>query len=137
MVRLDSSRSRRGVTRLAFALVIAAGLVNTGCIPSEKVGFDEPSPSKRLGAIVQASDTDADRRSLFKLVEQLDSQDGAARMLAIRALEHRTGTTLGYTHTDPEWERRVAVDRWVKFLRENPEVGGSRPDLSSTVGGEP
>jgi hypothetical protein len=59
------------------------------------------------------------------LVEQLDSQDPAARMLAIRALEHRTGTTLGYVHTDPEWKRQESIERWMNLL----ESGGLNTDL--------
>lgn len=121
MGKASLSRSAPRSTRRGLALAgAAAALASVGCFPSEKIGFDEPSPSKRLGAIVQASGDDADRGSLFRLVEQLDSQDPAARMLAIRALESRTGTTLGYTHTDPEWERQLAVERWVSYLEERP-----------------
>jgi hypothetical protein len=114
-----------------------AGLVGSvglmGCIPSEKTDFNAAGPSKRLHAIVRASGNDADPRSLPRLVEQLDSQDPAARMLAIRALEHRTGTTLGYNHTDPEWKRQEAIERWVNYL----ESGGSDSDLVVEAGGEP
>jgi hypothetical protein len=118
-------------------IALGVGVLPLGCIPSEKVGFDESSPTKRLGAIVQASGKDADRQSLIRLVEQLDSQDGAARMLAIRALEHRTGTTLGYNHTDPEWERQLAIERWVIYLIKSPDMGGINADLSATAGGQP
>lgn len=100
---------------------------------AEKAGFDAPSPSRRLDAIVQASGNDADPRSLYRLVEQLDSQDPAARMLAVRALESRTGTTLGYNHTDPDWERQEAIERWIKYL----EQGGIGSDLSVEAGGQP
>jgi hypothetical protein len=104
-----------------------------GCIPSEKTDFDAAGPSKRLDAIVQASGNDADPRSLPRLVEQLDSQDPAARMLAIRALENRTGTTLGYNHTDPEWKRQESIERWINYL----ESGGSDSDLVVEAGGQP
>src|SRR5690606_16737875 len=63
----------------------AAALALGGCMPSEKEGFDAAGPSKRLDAIVRASEPGSDPRSLARLVEQLDSQDPAARMLAIRA----------------------------------------------------
>lgn len=95
-----------------------------GCMPTEKAGFDASSPSRRLDAIVQASGSESDPATIARLIEQLDSQDAAARMLAIRALESRTGETKGYIHTDPEWKRQVAVDRWVKSL----EMGGAIPD---------
>lgn len=114
------------------ATIAAAGtLWMSGC--SEQRGFDAPNPSRRLDAIVDASAQDADPATLLRLVEQLDSQDPAARMLAIRALEKRTGETLGYVHTDPEWARQEAVERWIKYL----EQGGSVMDLPSSAGGQP
>ncbi len=111
----------RAATLVGTALAAAL----SGCFPSQPASFDSPSPSKRLDAIVLASGKDADPRSLPRLVEQLDSQDPAARMLAIRALENRTGTTLGYIHTDPEWKRQESIERWLNFL----ESGGLNTDL--------
>jgi hypothetical protein len=116
MVRAGPARVRTAAWTAAAACALLIS-----CIPDEKAGFDEPGPSKRLEAIIQASGPDADPRSLPRLVEQLDSQDPAARMLAIRALENRTGETLGYVHTDPEWQRQEAIDRWMNYL----ETGGT------------
>lgn len=116
-----------------FAACAAGAAWLTGCFPSEKSGFDAPGPSRRLDAIVQASSTDADPATLARLVEQLDSQDAAARMLAIRALEKRTGTTLGYNHTDPKWARQESIGRWIKYL----ESGGSGMDILPSAGGQP
>jgi hypothetical protein len=45
----------------------------------------------------------------------LDSDDPAARLVAIRALERITGQTLGYDHAGPEHERRLAVERWMEW----------------------
>ncbi|MCC5824107.1 MAG: HEAT repeat domain-containing protein [Planctomycetes bacterium] len=112
---------------------VAFGLAGFGCLPSEQPAFDATGPTNRLHAIVQASGSDADPRSLPMLVEQLDSQDPAARMLAIRALENRTGTTLGYSHTDPEWKRQESIERWMNYL----ESGGPGSDLSVRAGDQP
>ena len=49
------------------------------------------------------------------LIGQLESTDPAARLLAIQALERRTGETLGYQHAAPVWERRAAVNRWKQY----------------------
>lgn len=114
----------------ATGLTLGLTIVMTGCIPSEKPGFDAASPSRRLDAIVQASDPQADAVSLARLVEQLESQDAAARMLAIRALERRTGETLGYTHTDPKWKRQESINRWLIYL----DSGGSDSDLVLPAG---
>lgn len=86
-----------------------------GCLPEPKVGFDSPAPSKRLDAIVQASELEDDE-SLVKLVEKLRSHAPAERMFAIRSLEKRTGTTLDYDHAAPHWQRVEAYNRWLDWL---------------------
>lgn len=86
-----------------------------GCLPDPKVGFDSPAPSKRLDAIVQASELEDDE-SLVKLVEKLRSHAPAERMFAIRSLEKRTGTTLDYEHAAPHWQRVEAYNRWLDWL---------------------
>jgi len=85
-----------------------------GC-PSPQVGFDSPAPSKRLDAIALASQED-DQQSRIQLVEKLGSTDPAERMLAIRALEKREGTTLDYDHAAPQWERLEAIERWREHI---------------------
>lgn len=99
----------------AISILLATAVVGSaGCLRQQE-GLDAPSPSKRLDAIVEASQDD-DAESLRGLVTKLDSSEPAERMLAIRALERRTGTTLGYDHTAPDWQRREAVNRWVEFV---------------------
>lgn len=87
-----------------------------GCLPDPKVGFDSPAPSKRLDAIVQASELEDDE-SLVKLVEKLRSHAPAERMFAIRSLQARTGETLDYHHAAPHWQRVAAYNRWVHELQ--------------------
>ncbi len=119
-------------------LVSSLGLMN-GCI-SIKEGFDSPAPSKRLDAIIAASDLEDDE-SLVKLVEELRSPSGAERMFAIRSLERRTGETLGYEHAGEEWARIEGFGRWIEYLESQGiaidsivgETGGSpiEPDTES------
>lgn len=109
-------------------------LAPAGCIPTERAGFDAASPSRRLDAIVQASEPGSDPDTIARLVEQLDSQDPAARMLAIRALESRTGETKGYIHTDPEWKRQAAVDRWITSLEQGDFVPDTVPEPGVDAG---
>lgn len=47
-----------------------------------------------------------------QIVEQLDSDDPAVRLLAIGALERLTGETHGYCHADPTEQRQIAIARW-------------------------
>lgn len=88
-----------------------------GCLPDPKVGFDSPAPSKRLDAIVQASELEDDE-SLLRLVEKLRSHAPAERMFAIRSLEERTGVTLEYDHAAPHWQRIDAYNRWLAYLED-------------------
>ncbi len=120
---------RRPTIRFA---TVGACLVLGACA-SEKPAFDAPNPSRRLDAIVRAAGPDAEPGSLRRLVEQLDSPDPAARMLAIRALEERTGLTMGYNHTDPVWKRQESVERWMNYL----DSGAEGSDLPSTAGARP
>lgn len=108
-------RTRR--TSRACALAAAASLA-PGCVPRDRAGFDAIGPAHRLDAIVLAADAD-DPDTLRGLIQQLDSDDAAARLLALRALQHRTGQTLGYRHDDPPWKRAQAVARWVRWHNEN------------------
>ena len=104
-------RSDRGLHNLAIIGTLPVVLLVLGGCPNPQVGFDSPAPSKRLDAIAQSSQEN-DPESLVKLVEKLGSTDPAERMLAIRALEKREGTTLGYNHSAPKWERLEAIERW-------------------------
>jgi len=120
-------------TATVGALALPLALMTPGCMPTERAGFDASSPSRRLDAIVQASGPDSEPGSLARLIEQLDSQDAAARMLAIRALESRTGETKGFNHTDPEWKRQAAIDRWIVSL----ESGDLASEVGRTAGDNP
>ncbi|MFK7759654.1 MAG: hypothetical protein AB8C13_06885 [Phycisphaerales bacterium] len=96
-------------TGLVGTLLVSL-LIMGGC-PNPKVGFDSPAPTKRMDAIAQAADQ-TDEASRRMLVEKLGSEDPSERMLAIRALEKREGTTLGYDHAAPDWERLEAIQEW-------------------------
>ncbi len=95
----------------------ALAILLSGCLPETKPGFDSPAPSKRLDAIVQASELE-DIESLVKLVEKLRSHAPAERMFAIRSLEIRTGQTLGYDHAAEHWQRIEAYNRWLEWLND-------------------
>lgn len=115
--RAIRGRQRRLAPRsvlLGTGLVLA--LLAPGCIPEPKGGFNSPAPSKRLDAIVGASELE-DPESLVKLVEMLRSPDPAERMLSIRSLEKRTGETLAYDHAAPHWQRIEGYNRWLEWLQ--------------------
>ncbi len=101
--------------RVATALAIVSGLL-AGCAPAVSTGgFDAPDPASKLYAIEAAVRTN-NRDAAPAIVEQLDSDDPAVRLVAITALERLTGETHGYCYCAPVDERREAIDRWVAAL---------------------
>lgn len=121
MLRNDRRLHQAGLIGTLLGAVLFMG----GC-PNPKVGFDSPAPTKRMDAIAQAADqTDPESRRM--LVDKLGSEDPSERMLAIRALEKREGTTLGYDHAAPDWERLEAIQKW------RTRIGLSNSDLSDNT----
>jgi len=68
-------------------------------------------------AITNAGNSE-DRTAIPDLIEQLESHDPGARLLAIRALERITGTTLGYDHADSIWSRAAGIRKWQTWARD-------------------
>lgn len=108
-------------------MAACVGLVGAGC-SSPARGFASPDPGARLDAAVDAA-ARKDRSSIPELIKLLESDDPAARLVAINTLHRLTGTTNGYDHAAPEPERRAAVDRWVDWQAEQaprpPSPGGA------------
>lgn len=88
-------------------------LLPAGCVEIPK-GFDSPEPAARMEAAVSAA-AEGDTSAIPDLIELLDSDDPATRLVAIRSLERLTGQTLGYDYAGPEAERAAAVERWVEW----------------------
>jgi len=84
--------------------------------PSMTGGFDAPNPAAKMHATVQAART-GDRGAIVHIVELLDSDDPAVRLLAINALRRLTGETHGYEFDAPLDERDAAIRRWVHAVR--------------------
>ena len=100
----------------AAAVLLVAG----GCTASGPIAdFDAADPASRIAAIELAlRSRDASRTP--QIVEQLDSDDRAVRLLAISALEILTGRTYGYHYDDPPGLREQAIRRWVNYVNETP-----------------
>jgi len=79
-------------------------------------GFDAPNPAAKMHATVEAART-GDRGAIGHIVELLDSDDPAVRLLAITALQRLTGQTNGYEHDAPAAEREEAILRWVRAVQ--------------------
>ena len=115
-------------------LGVSGLLLLCSCGPSmTEGGFDAASPAARSHAIEQAART-GDLDAVPKIVEQLDADDPAIRMLAIDVLHRLTGETYGFHHYDPPHERHAAIQRWVTAVQSGavPHPTGSADDSRET-----
>ncbi len=100
-----------------------AGVGWAGCsAPARQATFDSDDPAERSLAIGRvAREGGGDPQRLRDVIEQLESQDPATRLFAIRTLEKFSGDALGYEHEAPRVERDEAVQRWLTWYveREN------------------
>ena len=99
---------------IVCALLAVGGASLGGCASAIPIGFDEDAPDGRIQAIIGAA-REMDTTKVPELIDQLDSDDPATRMFAIRALERITGQTMGYQHEGPIEERKAAIERWVRW----------------------
>jgi hypothetical protein len=99
----------------AAILIVLAAELSACAPPVSRGGFDAPDPASKIYAIETAMRSQ-DRHAVPQIVEQLNNDDPAVRMLAASALEQLTGQTLGYDYSDPPDARREAIRRWKDYL---------------------
>jgi hypothetical protein len=114
----------RCIRWLVPALATAALPGICACSPSAlRGGFDSPNSASKLYAIERAARAN-DQSAIPRIIEQLDSDDPAVRMIAISALERLTGQTHGYEYWAPRVERDRAVETWVRKHARDGAIGG-------------
>lgn len=92
--------------------LLALPVLLAGCAqptPLDQQGFDGPDPQARLYAIQQAGET-RDRTAVPRLIDLLDSDDPAERVLALGALERVLGQRPAFNPYAPLPTRRPQVD---------------------------
>jgi HEAT repeat protein len=104
---------RRGVLLTCLA---AAG----GCIPRESQSILAVDPQASIPAIQEAA-RQKDRSAVPALVERLGSDDAAIRFYAIVALKEITGQTMDFHYYDDPEQRKLAIQRWQKWIHGTPE----------------
>jgi len=82
-----------------------------GTPPASSGGFDSPDPAARLYAITRAGQQNR-YADVPQLIESLESDDPAERMMAIGALDRITGSRMNYDPYAPPQERQAAVAAW-------------------------
>jgi HEAT repeat protein len=118
---VTASRPCSGVAAshaVALILITCAVACATACAPPASRGdLQADNPASRLYAIHRAGST-GDTSAIPALVESLDHDDPAVRMMAIEALHRLTGTRLDYNPYADLTQRRAAADTWEAAVRE-------------------
>ena len=104
---------RAMIGTMAVGLVMLAGCAGPA---ARRGGFDSPDPASRLYAIARAG-RQRQGSAIPDLIESLESDDPAVRMMAIVALERITGTRMGYNPYGPWIDRQAAADAWADAWR--------------------
>ena len=112
--------------RRVAPLIILPLLTFSCAPPAREGGFESRNSAAKMYAMEQAVIA-GDRNAAKDIVEQLDSDDPAVRMMAIESLQRLTGKTLGYDHSASRAERREAIERWVKAVESDQTVEAARP----------
>lgn len=110
--------------RLALLSLLVA-LLGACTPPASEGGFDSDNPASKLYAIRRAGDQ-GDRAAIPKLVEQLDSDDPAVRLMAIEALERLTGARLDYNPYSSDEARESSIEAWQRAVKEG-RFAATRP----------
>lgn len=114
----------------AMGLILFVGWCLTmlgGCAERSRDQIQSADPESRVRAIVQAAEV-SDRQAVPLIVDRLDDEDEAVRVVAIEALRRLTGQDLGYRAYDPIYRRVEAVNRWHRWLNgDRIIVSTSRP----------
>ena len=120
--------------RVAFTIVVIASSAAAGGAGAG--GCNEPAgprtvKSEDLNIKVQAIRIAADRKDLTaapQLVKDLESDDPALRMYAIKGLQEMSGEDFGYVYYGDVEQRRPAVARWRQWLGQ--QGAATRPSRS-------
>ncbi len=105
---------------VAKAVVAALASVGAGCSSGGPRTVYNPDPTEKIPAIVRAAQA-RNARVVPPLVKDLDSEDPAIRFYAIRGLRDITGEEFGYRYYDDEMRRGPALEKWKKWLANQPK----------------
>ncbi len=87
-------------------------------VPRLPDAFTDEAPATRARAIIRVYES-TDATYLSNLVDCLDDEDAAVRLLAILTLEKLTGKRLDYDYAAPRANRREAVKAWRNYMADH------------------
>jgi hypothetical protein len=102
---------------VARGVVIATCLAAGGCFPRESQTIGAIDPMSSIPAIQRAAET-KNQNAVPALVVQLNNDDPAIRFYAFEALQRITGQTFDYRFFDDVDQRRPAIERWKRWLKQ-------------------
>ena len=113
-------RLRRPIMRQPGIILLSAVTFLAGCHePTGPRTVQSRDLDVKIPAIKQAAEA-KDTSAVKQLVADLDSDDAAVRMFAIKGLEDITGETFGYVYYADFEQRRPAVQKWREWLAKRP-----------------
>lgn len=126
----DSEPMKWMISSLFAALLVNCLLMTACSAPSARIGgFESDNPATLLFAIQEAGES-RDRSAVPNLVEALENDDPAVRMMAIVSLERITGERLGYKPYTSSVLRAPAVARWQAMVRGETSDKADKADQS-------
>ena len=105
---------------LTLACCVAAAFASSCRAPRPPLTVTHDDPGIKIPAIKKAV-REKDKSVVPRLVEELSSDDPAVRFYAIGALEELTGETFGYQYFEDEDGRKPAIEKWKKWLADQPK----------------
>jgi len=122
----------RGGRRFSLS-VLAFGLVQLtlGCADNWRDQIQSPDPVARARSIAKAAQW-SDRKAIPLIVDRLEDEDGAVRMVAIMALKQIVGKDFGYRPYDPLHLRSLSVRRWRDWWNRDRIKGPSTRPVTTT-----
>lgn len=107
-----------GPRRFGAGCVAALALASSGCsLPAPRADFESIDPAEQTLAVARVQESGLTNQEMRELVERLDADDPALRMLAIQTLEMHVGDDFGYDFSAPPSKRRPAIDRWQEYVQ--------------------
>jgi hypothetical protein len=119
--------------KVRLVLILVPFVLAAGGCPTYQPSFESDDPQMRLAEAVRSAGRE-DAADYPHLVEMLDDADIEARMLAIKVLERRTGTTRGYEYDAPPERRAGPLKEWQAWARQFVRVEPSAEGLASRPG---
>jgi hypothetical protein len=129
-----SMTSRNKIILLTMLLIAGTFTLLPGCrggmmiFNADRSEIQSADPAVRIRAIIHATRT-KDAKATPLIVDRLEDEDEAVRIVAIESLKQLTGKDFGYKAYDPPYVRSAAVERWRSWVKDQgKEPAANHPD---------